>query len=211
MLTKLLKLRRFYGESIIKDKVFAYIGDKVELPKLPYGYKDLEPVLSEEIMQLHHLKHHQNYISKYLENSKLYDAANSPAEIEILLRRVNFNGGGYINHTLYWNSLVPPSKAHEPTDQLFDLIKRDFGGTDKLIRNIKTLSADVQGSGWVWLGYNKCNDKLFLVPTENQDILAMKTGLIPLLGIDLWEHAYYLQYKNDRSAYVNSVLNSKNM
>ncbi|KAF0987259.1 hypothetical protein HZS_3088, partial [Henneguya salminicola] len=188
MLSQLVKFNRFYNDSTAQLKIFSMLEGKIELPKLPYSYKDLEPIISEEIMRIHHLKHHQNYINKYLEARKAYEAEHSINSIEQLLRKANFNGGGVVNHSLFWKFLVPPTKAHEPTHELADMIKRDFCSTEKLLQNIKTLSADLQGSGWIWIAYNQATDSLSLETTTNQDILQINTGLIPILGIDLWEH-----------------------
>ncbi|KII67335.1 Superoxide dismutase [Mn], mitochondrial [Thelohanellus kitauei] len=202
--------KRFLYDSITKKKVFAFIEEKVELPKLPYGYKDLEPVISEEIMRLHHTKHHQAYINKYLDAMKFYVNELSIHVSHQDLEKVNFNGGGHINHSIFWKSLIIPSQAHQPPEELMQMIVRDFESFDKLLVKIKSLASEFQGSGWIWLGYDMTSNTLVLSTTYNQGVLQMETGLIPVIGIDLWEHAYYLQYKNDRATYVDKILTIMN-
>ena len=177
------------------------------LPKLPYELGDLEPVISKEIMDLHYNKHHQAYITKLNEALENYEEAQNAGNLEKMISlqpAIRFNGGGYVNHAIFWTNLAPEGKGGEPSGSLVDAIKEDFGSLDKMKEVFTNKTVAIQGSGWGWLGY--CNEKkrLEIATCSNQDPLAAQ-GLVPLLGIDVWEHAYYLQYKNVRPDYVKAI------
>ncbi|XP_053643149.1 superoxide dismutase [Mn], mitochondrial [Cherax quadricarinatus] len=179
---------------------------KHTLPDLPYDYSALEPVISAEIMQLHHSKHHQTYINNLnVAEEKLAEAkAKSDISTVIALApALKFNGGGHINHSIFWKNLSPD--GGEPQGELLTAINRDFGSLDGLKSQLSAATVAIQGSGWGWLGYNKQKKILQIATCPNQDPLEATTGLIPLFGIDVWEHAYYLQYKNVRPDYVNAI------
>ncbi|KAF2363408.1 Manganese/iron superoxide dismutase N-terminal [Trinorchestia longiramus] len=179
---------------------------KHTLPDLPYDYNALEPVISAEIMQLHHSKHHQTYVNNLnIAEEKLDDAKakNDTTAIIGLAGALRFNGGGHINHSIFWQNLSP--KGGEPQGALLEAIKRDFGSLEAMQTQLSTASVGVQGSGWGWLGYNKLKKTLQIATCPNQDPLEASTGLVPLFGIDVWEHAYYLQYKNVRPDYVKAI------
>jgi len=119
---------------------------------------------------------------------------------------IKFNGGGYINHSIFWTNLAPKKQGGgtPPEGALADAINKDFGSLDSFIQKMTAQTVAIQGSGWGWLGYNKDADRLEIAACQNQDPLVTQ-GLIPLLGIDVWEHAYYLQYKNVRPDYVKAI------
>ncbi len=170
---------------------------KFTLPDLSYGYGELEPVISGTIMQLHHSKHHAAYVTNLnIAAAKLEEALhkNDVTGIVAAQQAIKFNGGGHVNHTIFWKNLAPPSKGggEPPTGELKTLIDSQYGNLDNLIAKMSTATVAVQGSGWGWLGYDKVNNKLSVVATTNQDPLEASVGLVPLLGIDVWEHAYYL-------------------
>uniref|UniRef100_A0A7M4FLA1 Superoxide dismutase n=1 Tax=Crocodylus porosus TaxID=8502 RepID=A0A7M4FLA1_CROPO len=119
---------------------------------------------------------------------------------------LKFNGGGHINHTIFWTNLSP-SGGGEPQGELLEAIKRDFGSFASFKEKLTAVSVGVQGSGWGWLGFNKEQGRLQIAACANQDPLQGTTGLVPLLGIDVWEHAYYLQYKNVRPDYLKAIWN----
>lgn len=189
---------------------------KYQLPKLPYDFGDLEPVISAEIMKLHYTKHHQTYVDnlnkaleQYAEVQPKAEQNNSPAELIALQSAIKFNGGGHTNHSIFWTNLAPKSKGGgtPPSNgELLNAIKKDFGSLEKFIEQFTTKTVAIQGSGWGWLGFCKLHQNLQIVTCENQDPLSTK-GLIPLLGVDVWEHAYYLQYKNVRGDYVKNIWN----
>lgn len=179
------------------------------LPPLPYALNALEPVISGEIMSLHYNKHHQAYVTnlnKALEQYEEAEKKNDVAAMIALQAAIKFNGGGHVNHSIFWTNLSPKNAegGRPPEGPLADALKQEFGGLDKFIEQLSARSVAIQGSGWGWLGYNKVKGRLEIATCDNQDPLSTK-GLIPLLGIDVWEHAYYLQYKNVRADYVKSI------
>jgi len=181
------------------------------LPKMGYEYGQLEPTICEEIMRIHHSKHHNGYVNnlnaavKKLGEAK---AAGDVGAINQLAAAINFNGGGHLNHTIFWSNMAPPPMGGGvPSGPLADQINKDFGSFDAFKKELTTKAGGVKGSGWGWLGWNKSAAKLEVATCQNQDPLEATTGLVPLLGIDVWEHAYYLQYKNLRGSYVDSIFN----
>jgi superoxide dismutase, Fe-Mn family len=181
------------------------------LPELPYDYAALEPIICREIMELHHSKHHQAYVTNYNAAKEQLDDAVSKGDankIITLQGALRFNGGGHINHSIFWKNLSPEKSS--PSDALQKAIIKDFKSLDNLKAELKTAAVGVQGSGWAWLGLNKKNGNLQVVQCPNQDPLQASTGLIPLFGIDVWEHAYYLQYKNLRPSYVDAIFDIVN-
>jgi Fe-Mn family superoxide dismutase len=175
----------------------------LKLPDLPYDFGALEPVISAEIMQLHYTKHHQAYVTNgNLAMDKLQEAQHKGdvSAVIALQNAIKFNCGGHLNHSIFWKNLAPPSKGggHLGNGQLKTLIDAQFGSLDGLQKTMTASTVAVQGSGWGWLGFDAANKRLVVTTTANQDPLQPTTGLVPLLGIDVWEHAYYLQYKNVR-------------
>ena len=186
------------------DKKTSY-----QLPELPYDFNALEPVISAEIMELHYTKHHKGYVTNLNAALEKYHAAetkNDVASMIALQQAIKFNGGGHINHTIFWTILAPVSKGggHLPEGDLASMIDRDFGSFDSFKEKLSAASTAIQGSGWGWLGYSKNLKRLEIATCANQDPLSAQ-NLFPLLGIDVWEHAYYLQYKNVRADYVQAI------
>lgn len=182
-------------KSTVSRRYFS--AGKFTLPDLSYDYGELEPVISGTIMQIHHSKHHAAYVTNLnLATAKLEESIqkNDITGIVAAQQAIKFNGGGHLNHTIFWKNLAPPSKGggEPPTGELKSLIDAQFGSLDNFIAKMSASTVAVQGSGWGWLGYDKVGQKLSIVATSNQDPLEASTGLVPLLGIDVWEHAYYL-------------------
>ena len=182
----------------------------LKLPDLPWDFGELEPVLSTEVMTLHYTKHHQAYVTNgNIALDQLAEAQhnNDTAKILALQPALKFNCGGHINHTLFWKNLAAPSKGggHLGDGELKTMIDAQFGNLENLQGQMKAKTVGVQGSGWGWLGFDKAENKLVVTSTANQDPLQPTTGLVPLLGIDAWEHAYYLDYRNVRPDYVNEI------
>ncbi len=180
-----------------------------KLPDLAYEYNALEPVISAEIMEIHHSKHHQAYVNNLNASLKKYEAAVEAENLEeqiSLQAAINFNGGGHINHYIFWTNLAPPEMGGgvAPTGKFADALNETFGSLDSFIAEFNATAGPIQGSGWAWLGYCKKTKSLKIATCANQDPLC-KQGLVPLLGIDVWEHAYYLQYKNVRPDYLNAI------
>ncbi|EFJ28961.1 hypothetical protein SELMODRAFT_231474 [Selaginella moellendorffii] len=183
------------------------------LPDLDYDYGELEPAISGEIMKLHHTKHHQTYITNFVKALEQLEQAEKDGNAEAIVKlqgAINFNGGGHVNHSIFWKNLAPSKSGggEPPEGKLASAIKDEFGSLEKLIAKMNADGAALQGSGWVWLGLNKDLKQLAVQTTANQDPLASK-GLVPLLGIDVWEHAYYLQawtdYKNVKPDYLKNI------
>lgn len=181
----------------------------VQAISLPYDFNALEPVISADIMNVHYTKHYQTYITNYNKALEQYVEAQNKQDISAtiaLQSALKFNGGGFINHSIFWTNLAPKDKGggQHPKGLLLQAIEKKFGSLEVLIDQLSTKSVAIQGSGWGWLGYDQSNQTLAIATCENQDPLSTK-GLIPLLGLDVWEHAYYLQYKNARADYIKAI------
>jgi len=174
------------------------------LPKLPYAYNALEPYISEEIMTLHHTKHHQTYVNALNAAEEKYSQTTTAKERIALQAAIKFNGGGHINHSLFWTNLAPASHGggNLSAGPLKDAIDRDFGGLENLQKELNAATLGIQGSGWGWLGLNPKTKRLEIATCPNQDPLL---NLVPVIGIDIWEHAFYLQYKNVKPDYLNAI------
>ncbi|KAI0725233.1 superoxide dismutase mitochondrial [Fomitopsis betulina] len=179
---------------------------KHTLPDLPYAYEALEPHISGQIMKLHHTKHHQTYVNGLNAAEESFAKATSPKEKILLQPALKFNGGGHINHSLFWKNLAPQGQGggELKAGPFKDAITADFGGLDGLKKQLNAATAAIQGSGWGWLGYNPSTKKLEVVTTPNQDPLLSH---VPIIGIDIWEHSYYLQYHNVKVDYLNAIWN----
>lgn len=180
-----------------------------QIPDLPYDFNALEPVISAQIMELHYSKHHKGYVTNLnaaLEKYHEAETKNEVASMIALQSAIKFNGGGHINHSIFWTILAPISKGvnHGPKGELAKMIERDFGSFDGFKEKFNAMTTAIQGSGWGWLGYNKGQKRLEMTTCSNQDPLSTQ-GLVPILGIDVWEHAYYLQYMNVRADYVKAI------
>ncbi|EGW30229.1 putative superoxide dismutase [Mn], mitochondrial [Spathaspora passalidarum NRRL Y-27907] len=190
--------------------------NQLQLPKLNYAFDSLEPYISAEIMQIHYLKHHQAYIDNY--NAAMEDLSKARVkgdtkQIVTLQQNIRFNGGGYINHVLFWESLSPVATGggEKPTDKssLGRQIIVQYESVDKLIEITTEKLVSIQGSGWAWIVKDTQNGgKLDVVTTVNQDIVL--PPLVPLIGIDAWEHSYYLQYQNVKREYFDAMWNVVN-
>lgn len=185
---------------------------KYTLPDLPYKYDALEPVVNRDIMEIHHSKHHATYVNNLNTVTGTLESAVKEGNTGAIIGfhgALKFNGGGHINHSIFWGNLSP-NGGGVPSGALLEAIERDFGSFDAFQAKMSGATVGIQGSGWGWLGYNKDSKKLAIATCANQDPLQATTGLVPLLGIDVWEHAYYLQYKNVRPEYVKSIWNVVN-
>lgn len=191
---------------------------KYELPQLPYDYSALEPVISGAIMEVHYAKHHQAYVNNLNAALEKYAEAESKGDLQAMIAlqsAIRFNGGGHVNHSIFWTNLAPVASGggQLAAGELRQALEASFGSLEAFIETFNAAALAVQGSGWGWLGYSKTGKKLALATCANQDPLSMQ-GLTPLLGIDVWEHAYYLQYKNVRAEYLKNiwkVVNWKNV
>nr|UYG55614.1 superoxide dismutase 2 [Geocoris pallidipennis] len=181
------------------------------LPQLPYPYNALEPIICAEIMELHYTKHHNAYVTNLnAAECQLKEAIekNDIAKVIALQPALKFNGGGHINHSILWSTLS--NCGGQPSEQLMGAICQAFGSFDNLLSQMQAMTNSIQGSGWGWLGYNPTSKRLQLTTCANQDPLQATTGLIPLFGIDVWEHAYYIQYRSARAEYTKRIFDVAN-
>ena len=183
------------------------------LPELGYDYDSLEPYIDSRTMEIHHDGHHAAYVKK------LNDAISGHEElqdkpVEELIKNLNSiseevrmavrnNGGGHLNHTMFWTML---KKNVKPDGEILTVLKKNFGSFEEFKTQFKRAALGQFGSGWAWLVVNPANRKLEIVSTLNQDN-PLTTGKIPILMIDVWEHAYYLKYQNKRDEYVDNFFN----
>lgn len=184
-----------------------------ELPNLPYGFDALEPHIDKQTMEIHHDKHHNTYVTKLnaavegtdLESKSIEEiVANLDSVPENIQTAVRNNGGGHLNHSLFWELLTPNS---EEKGTVVDKIKEQWGSLDAFKEEFADKAAARFGSGWAWLVVN--DGKLEIVTTPNQDN-PLTEGKTPILGLDVWEHAYYLKYQNKRPDYISAFWNVVN-
>ena len=191
------------------EKFEINVPNRAILPDLPYDYNALEPVISKDIMELHHKKHHNAYVTKFNEALDQLEDAQAKGDFQKIIQlepALRFNGGGHLNHSIFWTNLAPRNKGGGQLKEgaLKKEIEKTFGSLEKFQDEFNTKTAAIQGSGWGWLGYSQKRKGLYITTCPNQDPLVIK-NLIPLLGIDVWEHAYYLQYKNMRPDYLKAI------
>ncbi|HUT07152.1 MAG TPA: superoxide dismutase [Nitrosopumilaceae archaeon] len=182
-----------------------------QLPRLPYGYDELEPFIDAKTMEIHHQKHHQSYVDglnksleeiggsfhpKYI-SSILSDLKSIPENTRM---KINFFGGGFENHRLFWETMNP-NGGGSPGGKLGDSIDVYFDTFEKFKKLFSSTSLSIEGSGWCWLVFNQTFNKIEIISTKNQDSPWI-VNKIPLLGLDLWEHSYYLKYQNQKDDYV---------
>ncbi|MFB6263478.1 MAG: superoxide dismutase [Bradymonadaceae bacterium] len=179
------------------------------LPELPYSYDALEPYIDEQTMRLHHDKHHQGYVDGL--NSAEKELAEARQEgnfddIRNLERLVAFHGAGHFNHTIFWNNLTPAEDYTDPSGDLLQQIENDFGSFDNLKEQFGAAAKSVEGSGWGMLVWEPAGEHLLTLGVENHQKQLFGSA-IPVLVIDVWEHAYYLNYQNNRGEYVDNFWN----
>lgn len=193
------------------------------VPDLPYPFEALEPHIDTPTMKIHHDKHHATYVANInkategKDQKPILDLMESAIEAGPAVRN---NGGGHYNHAFFWEEMAPPAEAAKtkPSAQLEALINKSFGSMDAMKEQFEARAAPgaLFGSGWVWICVNKAGDELKLVGTPNQDNPLMKGAvpgediMFPILGLDVWEHAYYLKYQNRRPEYVSNWWNVVN-
>ena len=192
---------------------------KYELPKLPYAYDALEPHIDAKTMEIHHSKHHQAYtnglndalekLKPDLQNKDLLEILGNLKKVPENVRgAINFHGGGYDNHNLFWNNMKP-NGGGTPSGSIADAIDKSFGNFSDFKEQFSKNTTAIQGSGWGWLVYNKKSKKVEYKAMPNQTSPHTEK-LVPLLGLDVWEHAYYLKYQNKRPDYISAWWNVVN-
>jgi superoxide dismutase, Fe-Mn family len=189
-------------------------ADAFTLPNLPFAYNALEPFIDAQTMEIHHSKHHQAYVTNLNkavlgtpnEFTPLVDIIKNISKSSVAVRN---NGGGHWNHTFFWEILSP--KTTVPSDNLMTMINRDFGSMEKMQADFNAAATSRFGSGWAWLIV--LDNKMKICSTPNQDNPLMDVAEVkgtPILGLDVWEHAYYLKYQNKRADYIKAFWNIVN-
>jgi superoxide dismutase, Fe-Mn family len=204
----------YLGTMATKSYAKITFAEPFSLPKLAFAYKDLEPHIDAQTMEIHHSKHHQAYITnlnKALDEAKI----SNPNLMDLLATAskqtgtIRNNAGGHWNHTFFWEMLTPKQEAMP--DKVLNLINRDFGTLDKFKTEFAAAATSRFGSGWAWLYI--AEGKLKIGSTPNQDNPLMDASPIkgtPVMGLDVWEHAYYLKYQNKRADYIKAFWNVLN-
>jgi Fe-Mn family superoxide dismutase len=186
---------------------------KYKLPELDYGYKDLEPYISEEIMTLHHGKHHQAYINGANETLEKLDIArrnNQETDQKSLLKTLSFNLGGHVLHSVFWRSMGPPKEVEsKPEGALLDTLEMYFSSWERFKKEFHSAALSAEGSGWAALVYHQPSGSLLIMQIEKHNANCYPGSKI-LLPLDVWEHAYYLDYKNARAKYIDAWWNVVN-
>jgi len=186
---------------------------KYALPELPYKYNALEPVISEQIMTLHHQKHHQAYVTganAALERLDKARRGENAENVRGILRDLSFNLSGHKLHAVFWPNMASPGKGGgKPGGTIADHINRDFGSFDSFKKQFSDAAKNVEGSGWAVLTHDHETNSLLIYQVEKQNFMH-PPSMPMLLTLDVWEHAYYLKYLNDRAAYVDAWWNVAN-
>ncbi|ART76926.1 superoxide dismutase [Sutcliffiella horikoshii] len=181
------------------------------LPPLPYPYNALEPYISREIMELHHQKHHKSYVDGLNKAEMKMLEARETGDFDLIKhweREAAFHGSGHYLHTMFWDNMSPNGGGH-PSGRLMQQIVQDFGSYEKFKKHFSEAADKVEGVGWALLVWSPRAHRLEILQTEKQQLFT-QWDTIPLLGLDVWEHAYYLQYKNNRKDYIDKWWNLVN-
>ena len=177
------------------------------LPALPYEYNALEPYMDEQTVRTHHDKHHLAYVNglnKALKDLEDARSRNDYSNIQALEKLLAFHGSGHVLHTLFWESICSASSSREPeSGDFLEQIKKDFGSFESMKAQLSAATKAVEASGWGVLAWEPSAKRLLILTAENHQKLTI-WGAVPLLVIDVWEHAYYLKYQNNRAGYVDS-------
>ncbi|MDX8044551.1 superoxide dismutase [Gracilibacillus sp. S3-1-1] len=182
---------------------------KHQLPALPYAYNALEPYISERIMYLHHTKHHQAYVDGLNEAEKaLYTNEKGKEPLKHWLREQAFHGSGHYLHSIFWENMTPNSKK-KPSGQILKQIEKDFGSWNNFKQLFTRVAESVEGDGWAVLLWSPISQKLAIQSFEKHQLFQIP-NTIPLLVLDVWEHAYYLQHENDKASYIENWWNVVN-
>ncbi|GAB7333617.1 hypothetical protein MBLNU13_g05184t1 [Cladosporium sp. NU13] len=186
----------------------TFVRGKATLPDLAYDYGALEPAISGQIMELHHSKHHNTYVTSYNTAIEKLQEAQHKGDIQAQIAQqplINFHGGGNVNHTLFWENLAPKSQGggEPPSGALAQKINDSYGSLEELKSKFNAALAGIQGSGWAWLVQDVQTGNIGIKTYANQDPVVGQYR--PILGIDAWEHAYYLQYQNRKAEYFSAI------
>lgn len=220
-----MKRREFLYKTLLASSVlafnssmlFAQAPQEFQLPPLGYAYNALEPYIDSQTMEIHHSKHHAAYVKNL--NEAIKGTKFEQMSLEEILKsitskdtKIRNNAGGHYNHSFFWK-IISPSENKNPSPQLLQAVEKQFGSIEKLQEAFNEKAKSLFGSGWTWLLYSKKRG-LFIENTPNQDNFAMKNiykdTASPIIGLDVWEHAYYLKYQNRRNEYIQAFWNVLN-
>lgn len=180
------------------------------LPKLPYDYNALAPYISEEQLKLHHSKHHQGYVNGANADFEKVDKArqeNADIDMKALLKDLSFNVGGHLLHSIFWETLAPAGKGGgQPSGDIADVINKEFGSFERFKKEFSKAAATVEGSGWAALAMLPCIGRPLIVQIEKHNVNLYPSFNI-LMAIDVWEHAYYVDYRNERPKFIDAFWN----
>ena len=184
---------------------------KIELPELPFAMNALEPYISQETLEYHHGKHHKAYVDKT--NALIEGTEYANMDLEAIIKKASgglFNQAAQVwNHTFYWNSMAP-NAGGDPKGPIADAIRESFGSFEELRKQFNEKTAANFGSGWGWLVKNKSDSKLAIVETDDAQTALTNDSVVPLMTCDVWEHAYYIDYRNARPKYLEAFWNLVN-
>ena len=195
------------GFIIVEKNIVNKIMYK--LPELPYQYSGLEPYVSEEQLKIHHQKHHQAYVNganaifEKLDNAR---RENGDIDAKSILKELSFHVSGYTLHNLFWQNLIPAKDKAEIGDKLSKKVEEDFGSFDRFKKEFSQAASSVEGSGWAALVLDDESKKLLIMQVEKHNLNTYANSRI-LLVLDVWEHAYYIDYKNDRAKFIDNFWN----
>jgi len=201
-------LNEYYDQE--RQKGFVPVGQH-KLPPLPYRYNALEPYISEEIMRLHHDKHHKSYVDGLNKAEKKLEQIRKSGDADLIkhwMREQSFNGSGHFLHTIFWFNMKP-NGGGKPKDALLQQIEKDFGSFQSFKKEFTEAAKSVEGVGWAILVWEMRSGRLVIQTVEKHQMFSL-WDVVPLLVLDVWEHAYYLQYKNKRGDYVSNWWNIVN-
>ena len=198
-------LGKFYYKQLKKQNIMSF-----ELPNLPYAYNALEPHIDARTMEIHHSKHHNGYTNNLnnaiagteMEGKSIEEICATPG----LSGGARNNGGGYFNHCLFWN-IMSPNGGGNPSGDLASAIDSAFGSFDNFKEEFSKTAGTRFGSGWAWLGIQDGKLKVCSTPNQDNPLMQDQCGCAPILCLDVWEHAYYLNYQNRRPDYINAFFN----
>jgi len=184
------------------------------LPKLPYDYNALEPYISETQLKLHHDKHHQAYVNGANADFEKLDKArkeNAEVDMKALLKDLSFNVGGHLLHSIFWENMAPAGKGGggQPGGSLADMLNQEFGSFDQFKKEFTKAAATAEGSGWAALAVHPCIERPLIMQIEKHNVNVYPTFKI-LMVLDVWEHAYYVDYKNERAKFIEAFWNVVN-
>jgi Fe-Mn family superoxide dismutase len=183
------------------------------LPKLPYDYNALAPYISEQQLKLHHDKHHQAYVNganAAFEKLDKTRSDNTDVDVKATLKELSFNIGGHLLHSIFWENMAPAGKGGgQPSGAIADLINKEFGSFDRFKKEFTMAAAGTEGSGWAALAMHPCVGRPLIMQIEKHNVNVYPTFNI-LMVLDVWEHAYYLDYKNERPRFIEAFWNIVN-